>query len=573
MSLKFFTILLFCHTSIKLFGQIEIKFPPVRMVYQRNTSGNATVFITGTYVASIDHVQARLKTRVGEPGSQVSWTPIAGNVDGHVFGGSLTASGGRYDLEVRGMKNGQQVGNSVTVEKVGVGEVFLIVGHSNADAANSAMVGANNDMVNSINIRSDWPLHETYLTTGSPNDLQPLQPSQLCQTCGIGPMAGYPWLWSRLGDLLTSQSGLNVPVLFYSAAFGGSNMEQTYQAAYDIPFAHGFINYSIRMPYVNIRNTLSKYAPQTGLRAILSMHGVNDQNTDGEGFKFRSLKVIEKTREESQYQQLPWMVATSCYNHNGVNQSITAGQESLIATVPYVFRGANLNSIGDDGRYDQLHFNEFGQSEAARLWKEAIMDPVVNVLQNAQPLMAKAPSLPGPPLPVTLVNFNGKNTEDGHNQLRWTTSDESNNDYFEIQKSSDAVVFKPIGTVIGWGNSKENHSYSFSDESISKNLTYYRLNQVDFDGTATLSRIIAIRNQNENADDFVFPNPTIHSIEVATDNGAVVEDMTLFDLAGHAILQKSKSSQMDISTLNRGDYMIEIKLSSGEAIRKKIVKM
>ncbi|WP_229208947.1 hypothetical protein [Dyadobacter luticola] len=106
--------------SISLFGQIEIKFPPTRMVYQRNTSGNATLFITGTYLSNIGKIQARLKTRAGEPGVAVSWTDIVGAVSGNVFSGSLSASGGRYDLEVRGLKNGQQVGSSVTVEKVGV---------------------------------------------------------------------------------------------------------------------------------------------------------------------------------------------------------------------------------------------------------------------------------------------------------------------------------------------------------------------------------------------------------------------------------------------------------------------
>ncbi|NIJ53979.1 T9SS type A sorting domain-containing protein [Dyadobacter arcticus] len=392
-----FTFLLLVFTSISGFAQIDIKFPPSRMVFQRNTEGNANVFITGTYTAAIDKVEARLKNRPGEPGVEVNWTQISGSVSGNVFSGSVIATGGRYDLEVRGMKDGKQVGATANVEKVGVGEVFLIVGHSNAEAANSPMTGAGSDLVNSINIRSDDALHEKYLRSGKPEDLPALLPSQLCQTCGIAPMAGYPWLWSKLGDLLVSPGALNVPVLFYSAAFGGSSMDQTYKAAYDIPFDHGFINFNIRMPYVNIRNTLSKYAPQTGLRAILSMHGVNDQDTDGEGFKFRNQKVIEKTREESFFSKLAWMVATSCYN-KGVNLSITSGQESLIATVPNVFRGANLNSIDDSGRYDGLHFNENGQQRAAELWRDAITNVSTNILKNAEPLMAKVPPLPVPPV-------------------------------------------------------------------------------------------------------------------------------------------------------------------------------
>ncbi|MCE6989267.1 T9SS type A sorting domain-containing protein [Dyadobacter sp. CY323] len=573
MHVKTFTLLIFLHTSLTALAQLNVNFPPARMVYQRNTSGNAVVFINGTYTASIDKIEARLKNRGGEPGSEVGWTEMA-NVSGNVFSGSLTAVGGRYDLEVRGMKNGQQVGSSATVEKVGVGEVFLIVGHSNAAAAGESidMLGAESDLVNSINTKANPQLYQDYLTFGTADYLPPLQPTKLCQSCGIAPMAEYPWLWSRLGDLLVAPDALNVPVLFYSAAFGGSNMDATYKSAYNIPFDHGFIKYSIRMPYANIRNTMNAYAPRTGLRAILSMHGINDLDATADEFKFRSQMVIEKTREESGYQQLPWMIATSCYN-NGVVATITAGQEALISTVPNVFRGADLNKILNDGRYDGLHFNGSGQQQAAQRWRDAILDPVVNIRQNAQSFMASAPPLPGPPLPVTLIQFRGKKTAYGPNELEWVTSSEKNNDYFEIQSSTDAVQFEVIGNVKGVGDSKENVTYSFSDETPAKSVTYYRLKQVDFDGTESLSRIIAVQGVLDTFDEFVYPNPAQHYIEIATDNGETVEELTLFDLKGNTLLKKSKSAQVDVSKLSKGDYFIQFKLSSGASVRKKIAKM
>jgi hypothetical protein len=574
MRMKIFTVLFFCLTSSTLFGQLNITFPPARMVYQRNQAGSATVFITGTYVAAVDKVEARLKTRAGEPGTAVDWTEIVGSASGNVFSGSLTSVGGRYDLEVRGKKNGSQVGSSVTVEKVGVGEVFLIVGHSNAAAAgqNGDMVGANSDMVNSVNPNADLPLYNQYLMNGTADYLAPLQPTQLCETCGIGPMVQYPWLWSRLGDLLVSPSALNVPVLFYSAAFGGSNIDQTYKSAYNIPFDHGFIEYSIRMPYANIRNAMNAYVPRTGLRAILSMHGVNDGTLTADEFKFRSQKVIEKTREESNYQDLAWLIATSCYN-NGVNAVITSAQESLISTVPNVFRGANLNAIDNSGRYDGLHFNVTGQTMAASLWRDAITNPSVNIIQNAKSFMAQAPPLPGPPLPVTLVSFNGKKNGNGQNELTWVTSSEENNDYFEIQRSTDAISFEAVGTVKGVGDSKVNNTYTFSEEAPAKLVNYYKLKQVDYDGKSTLSRIIAVRNDSEKFNEFVFPNPAQHQIQIATDNGAVVEAITLFDLQGKAVMQNTKSNQMDISKLSQGDYLIQVKMSSGELVKKKIMKL
>ncbi|MCF0070490.1 T9SS type A sorting domain-containing protein [Dyadobacter sp. CY261] len=552
-------------------AQVSVSFPPARMVYQRDPAGHANVFVTGTYFGNqVTRIEARLNTRGGEPGNAINWTTIASSLSNGTYGGFLNSTGGRFDLEVRAMNAGnQQVGDVITVEKVGVGEVFLIVGHSNAAAAEGAMTGAASDLVNSINPMSNPGQRNLYLQTGSPDDLPPLEPTHLCQSCGIAPMADQPWFWPKLGDSLVK--ALNVPILFYSAAFGGSNMGHFYKAAYDIPFSHGFIKYNIRMPYVNIRNTLNKYVPRTGLRAVLSAHGINDGDTTGAGFYFRSLKVMEKSRNEANYQELAWMVATSCYN-DGVKPEITNAQNDLINTVPNTFRGADLNAIGNEGRYDKLHFNEQGQRMAAGLWRDAIINPSVNILGNAKSLMASAPPLPPPPLPVTLVSFNGKKTLNGFNELEWVTSSETSNDYFEIQKSIDAVRFAPVGIVKGVGDSKEENRYHFTDESPAPRTTYYRLNQVDFDGTATLSRIIAIKSDSEESASSVYPNPTQHVIEVSTSNGSAVSRLKVMDLNGKILLEQSQGNELDVSGLNRGEYIVEFN-AGGELVRKKISKL
>lgn len=572
MRVKFylFFVFLFIYPTVR--AQVNVSFPPARMVYQRNQGGNSNVYVTGTYTGNqVNHIQARLKSRGGEPGNAIGWTTIASNLTTGVFSGFLNSAGGRFDLEVRGMNSSnQQVGASVTVEKVGVGEVFLIVGHSNAAAAAGPVTGSASDLVNSIDPNANPGLRNLYLQTGNPDNLPPLQPTHLCQSCGIAPMADQPWFWSKLGDSLVK--ALNVPILFYSAAFGGSNMGHFYKAAYDIPFSHGFINYSIRMPYVNIRNTMSKYAPRTGLRAVLSAHGINDGDTTGAGFYYRSQKVVEKSRSESNFQDLAWLVATSCYN-NGIRQEITDAQNALINDDPNTFRGANLNAIGNEGRYDGLHLNEQGQKLAAGYWRDAIINPSENVLANAKPFMASAPPLPPPPLPVTLVSFNAKRALNGFNELEWVTTSETNNDYFEIQKSTDAKDFAPVGNVKGVGDSKETNRYHFTDESPGQRTTYYRLNQVDYDGTATLSRIVAVKNGNEVPDPAVYPNPSQHMIEVATNDGSAVSGLKLIDMNGKILLDKPVGNELDVSGLSQGSYIVEFKTGAGELVRKKITKL
>ena len=85
------------------------------------------------------------------------------------------------------------------------------------------------------------------------------------------------------------------------------------------------------------------------------------------------------------------------------------------------------------------------------------------------------------PLPVTLLNFE-VDCENGFTVLNWSTASEINNDYFVIEKSTDAINFFPIATVQGNGNSNTVLSYTYTDETPNYATTYYRLKQVDFDG-------------------------------------------------------------------------------------------
>jgi len=574
MKLKFYTpafFLMFLASSV--FGQaLKVVFPVSRIVLQRdNVNNEAKVNITGTFTSSVTRIEAQLKTRGGENGSAVGWTTISNNPSGGSFRGSLTGKGGRYDLEVRAMNGNSQVGSTVVVEKVGVGEVFFIVGHSNAAGGSSPSLGAQSDMVSSIDPMQNNPgQYDQYFNTGNPDLLPPLKFTQLCANCGMAPgIKDISWFWGRVGDNLVRS--LNVPVLFYSAAFGGTNMEQTYMSAYDIPFTHSFVNYSIRMPYVNIRNGLQKYVPQTGLRAILSGHGVNDRFVTNAESSFRNnnINVIKKTRAESGYNDLPWMVAISGWADGRIDYLENA-QRSVILSTPNVWQGGNLNNVGNWGRNDdKVHFNIVGQGSAADEWSNAILSN--NFLAYSRPLLAKTPDLPTP-LPVTLVKFQGKSMEDGKNLLEWATTSETNNDHFEIERSQDAVAFETIGLRAGEGTTKNLVEYSYIDEKPFDDIVYYRLKQVDYDGTTAFSRIIAIMKAEQRNSDYIYPNPTGSTVEVAAE-GSSVSEVTIFDGTGQVVLFEKSPNQIDVSRLIKGNYILQAKTQNGRTIRKKMVKL
>ena len=97
------------------------------------------------------------------------------------------------------------------------------------------------------------------------------------------------------------------------------------------------------------------------------------------------------------------------------------------------------------------------------------------------------------PLPVELTLFDGKYS-DGSVLLEWTTSSETNNYGFEIQKRYDNTSFERIGFIQGSGTSSKGNNYSFTDNDLQSDNIYYRLKQMDFNGTFKYSDVVMIKN-------------------------------------------------------------------------------
>ena len=79
--------------------------------------------------------------------------------------------------------------------------------------------------------------------------------------------------------------------------------------------------------------------------------------------------------------------------------------------------------------------------------------------------------------------------------LQWKTVSESNNFGFEIQKSDDQVNYFKIGFVPGFGTTSTPHIYKFTDKIFTSGTYYYRLKQIDTDGSINFSETIEINAQ------------------------------------------------------------------------------
>lgn len=98
-------------------------------------------------------------------------------------------------------------------------------------------------------------------------------------------------------------------------------------------------------------------------------------------------------------------------------------------------------------------------------------------------------------LPIELLYFKVDKRE-GYNHLTWSTSIEHNNDYFNIEKTQDGVIYYNISTINGMGNSNNQSYYEYDDYDVDRNVNYYRLKQTDFDGVIKYHDIISIDNRS-----------------------------------------------------------------------------
>ena len=177
-------------------------------------------------------------------------------------------------------------------------------------------------------------------------------------------------------------------------------------------------------------------------------------------------------------------------------------------------------------------------------------------------------------LPIELISFTGTAFA-GYNEIYWSTASEAYNNYFVVERSADGRNFTEVGRVNGAGFSNHTIHYSLKDESLTAGVLYYRLRQVDFDGTTSTSTIIALKNQSASQHTIeVFPNPSEGeiSINVNAENEST-NVLRIVDVTGKEIFSETiliargwNSIQKDFSNLNAGYYFILIEDVNGGLI-------
>jgi hypothetical protein len=138
------------------------------------------------------------------------------------------------------------------------------------------------------------------------------------------------------------------------------------------------------------------------------------------------------------------------------------------------------------------------------------------------------------PLPVKLTKFKGELLDESV-ALSWITTEEAGSLAFDVQRSTNLQEFSTIGRVSAAGHSDVTRIYSFLDDRPVKGINYYRLKQVDLDGSFENSRVISVANEANSLSFVLMGNPVQDKdIKFLLSNGDV-NNLKLTDIRGRDI--------------------------------------
>ena len=185
-------------------------------------------------------------------------------------------------------------------------------------------------------------------------------------------------------------------------------------------------------------------------------------------------------------------------------------------------------------------------------------------------------------LPVVLSSLTATYNSTGYTLVSWSTSNQVNASYFEIERSTDGTHFAPVGQVFVDQSSDAIHNYSYNDNlsGVNSSVLYYRLKLVDADGHYGYSKVVAINLDQNDSKMSVYPNPaTDYAVLKIFTEKPNIAILRLLDESGKQIktgsysLSRGSNSVMidQLAMLPKGMYVVQI-LVNNNLYNQKLIK-
>lgn len=173
--------------------------------------------------------------------------------------------------------------------------------------------------------------------------------------------------------------------------------------------------------------------------------------------------------------------------------------------------------------------------------------------------------------PVEFENVEAKAVGSYDVLVSWTTATETNNDRFEIERSSDGTNWETVGTVYGAGTSEQENHYRFNDLNPMSGNIYYRIKQIDFDETFSYSKQVVTFIELAEGALVIAPNPVERNQPIQLLNAERIEMIEVIDQYGSRVKIVENPNRSITTNFGTGVFNLRIKTNAGWSVRRIVV--
>ncbi len=179
-------------------------------------------------------------------------------------------------------------------------------------------------------------------------------------------------------------------------------------------------------------------------------------------------------------------------------------------------------------------------------------------------------------LPVELTAFHGE-CNGSTPALRWSTASERNSSHFAVQRSTGEHDWEDVGEVPAAGDSQALIHYYWDDlQPRNAPTVFYRLRQVDLDGTSEVFDALALQCNNAPAELLAYPNPATDRVWLQLPTGTEEHSIDVLDMRGCIQYTRRSSASdaidpIDLSGLGRGAYVLLVRSAQGAVLGRAVV--
>jgi hypothetical protein len=147
--------------------------------------------------------------------------------------------------------------------------------------------------------------------------------------------------------------------------------------------------------------------------------------------------------------------------------------------------------------------------------------------------------------------------------VSWATAQEINTSKFDIEHSIDGINFAKLGEKAAVGNSTSTSYYNFTHLKPALGFNYYRIKQIDLNGSFKYSVIVKVLNRNDIKQTSIVPNPVADVLNLVEPAITFINSIDVYDSRGALVLHKNILSEtqvysLPVYTLAKGSYVLKI---------------